>query len=136
MPQRNQSKENFFFTTGWSVAMAAAAATATVNILIAADAPFLCYRVSGHVRQGAAGTEVTVLNFGGDVQINESQLNRNLFNLAGAMDMFVAPGAPPYDLTPPRLFAANSTIIVTFTSNVATRTQCQIILHGAKVYGV
>ena len=133
MPQR---KDNFFFTTGWSAAMAAAAATATVNILIAADAPFLCYRISGHVRQGAAGTEVTVTTFGGDVQINESQLNRNIFNLAGAMDMFVAVGAPPYDLTPPRLFAANTTVIVAFTSDVATNTYCQLILHGAKLFGV
>lgn len=133
MPQR---KANFFFTTGWSLPMAAAGATATASILLAADAPFLCYRISGHVRQGADGTEVLVLNFAGDVQINESQINRNLFNLAAAMDIFVAPGAPPYDLTPPRLFAANSTVIVTFTSNVATRTQCEIILHGAKLFGV
>lgn len=132
MPQR---KENFFFTTGWSGAMAAAAATVSVNILLAADAPFLCYRISGHVRQGAAGAAVLVTTWGGDVQINESQINRNLFNLAGAMDIFVAPGAPPYDMTPPHLFAANTTVIVTFVSNVATRTQCQIILHGAKVFG-
>lgn len=132
MPQR---KENFFFTTGWSAAIAVAGGTAAVNILIAADAPFLCYRISGHVRQGAAGAMALVTTFSGDVQINESQVNRNLFNVAGAMDMFVAPGAPPYDLTPPRLFAANSTLIVTFTSDVATRTQCQIILHGAKLYG-
>lgn len=132
MPQR---KENFFFTTGWCAAMAAAAATASINILIAADAPFLCYRVSGHVRQGAAGTEVLVTTFAGDVQMNESNINRNMFNLAGAMDIFVAPGAPPYDLTPPHLFAANTTLVVTFTSNVATRTQCELILHGAKLYG-
>lgn len=132
MPQR---KENFFFTTGWSAAMALAGAIATANILIAADAPFLCYRISGHVKQGAAGAAVMVTTWGGDVQINESNINRNLFNLAGAMDMFVAPGAPPYDLTPPRLFAANTTVIVTFTSDVATNTYCQLILHGAKLFG-
>ena len=132
MPQR---KENFFFTTGWSAPIAGVAATVSSSILLAADAPFLCYRISGHVRQGAVGVEVMVTTWGGDVQINESQINRNLFNLAGAMDIFVAPGAPPYDLTPPHLFAANTTVIVTWVSNVATRTECQIILHGAKIFG-
>lgn len=133
MPQR---KENFFFTTGWSAAMVAAGATATATILLAADAPYLCYRISAHVKQGDAGSETLVTTFAGEVQINESQINRNLFNASAALDVFLTPGAPPYDLTPPRLFAANTTIIVTFTSNVATRTLCQLILHGAKLFGV
>ena len=132
----SQRKENFFFTTGWSAAMAAAAATATASILLAADAPFLCYRISAHVKQGAAGSETLVTTFAGEVQINESQINRNWFNLNAALDIFLTPGAPPYDLTPPHLFAASTTVVVTFTSNVATRTQCQLILHGAKLYGV
>lgn len=127
MPQR---KEGFFFTTGWCIAIAAVGGTSTSTILIAADAPFLVYRISGHVRQA----NVLVTNFAGDVQINESQINRNMFNVPAAMDLFVAPGAPPYDMTPPRLFAANTTLIVTFTSNVATSTQCEITLHGAKLY--
>lgn len=133
MPQR---KDNFFFTTGWSAVMAAPGATATSNILLSADAPFFCYRISAHVKQGAAGAEVLVTTFAGSVQLNDSQINRNWFNMAAALDVFLTPGAPPYDLTPPHLFAANTTIVVVFTSNVATSTQCQLILHGAKLLGV
>lgn len=127
--------EPFWYSTQWSAAMAAVGAFAAPVVLITADAPFLCYRISGHVRQGAAGAEVLLLNWAGTVQI-ATGVGQTLFDFPLPMDVFVAPGAPPYELAPPYRFRANMTLTVTFTSNVVARTQCELVFHGAKEFPV
>ena len=127
-------EENFIYTTGWSAAMAAAGANAQLTLSIAADAPFKAYYLTVSVRQGAAGAELLVAAWAGDVQINDAQVGKNIFNAAGPVDCLAGSGQLPYILTPPRIFAASTSIIVTFTSNVATRTQANLCLHGAKLY--
>lgn len=129
-------EENFWYTSGWSAAVAAIAGTVTSSILLSADAPFKAYFLTMHVRQGAAGSEVIVLNFAGDVLINEAQIGKNLSNAAMPIDALASNGQNSYTLAPPRIFAGNTTINFTFTSNVATRTQFNVCLHGAKLIPV
>lgn len=132
----NYREENFYYATGWSPQMAAVGAAVTVNINIAADSPFKAYYMTIAVRQGAAGAELLVANWAGDIQINDSQVGKNLLNIAGPVDALAGNGQFPYNLAPPRIFASNATIIVTFTSNVVTRTQCNLVLHGAKMFKI
>lgn len=121
--------EPFWYTTQLSAAMAAIGAFAAPTVLITTDAPFLCYRISGHVLQAG----VTVLNWGGTVQV-ATGIGQTLFAFPLPMDVFVAPGAPPYDLAPPYRFTAGMTLTVTFVSNVLAATQCTLVFHGAKEF--
>jgi len=134
MNQLQFREENFYYTTGWSDAMAAAGAAAIPQINIAADASFKCYYYTLSVRQGAANAEVLVANWAGTVQISESQVGKTLFNIAAPAVSIAGDGQLTYALAPPRIYAANTTVIVTFTSNVVTRTQCCLTMHGAKLY--
>lgn len=127
-------EENFFYSTGWLPAMAAAGATVAGNINIAADVAFKAYYMTVAVRQGAAGAEVLVVNWAGELQIADSAIGKTFFNVPAAVDAVIGWGRDPYILTPPRIIASNSTLVVTVTSNVVTRTQVQVVLHGAKLY--
>lgn len=129
-------EENFFYTTGWSAAMAAAGAVVNMHINIASDANFKAYYLTASIRQGIAGAEVLVAAFAGDVQINDSQVGKNLFNIAAPIAAIAGTGQFPYNFAPPRLFASNATVIFQVISNVATRTQVAFTLHGAKLYQV
>jgi len=127
-------EENFLYSTGWSGAIAAVGGVAAMTLSIAADAPFKAYYLTVSVRQGAAGAELLVVAFAGDIQINDSQVGKNFFNVAGPIDSIAGSGQRPYILTPPRIFAASTSILFTVTSNVATRTQVNVTMHGAKLY--
>lgn len=127
-------EENFFYTTGWSLPSAAAGTALDQNIQISSDAPFKAYYITAISRQGALNNEVIVVNFAGNVQINDSQVGKNLFNVAGAFVAIQGDGRQPYIIAPPRILAANTTIIFTTTFNVATRTEVQYVLHGAKLF--
>lgn len=127
-------EENFLYTSGWSAAIAAVGGTAQNVISIASDAPFKAYYLTVSVRQGAAGSELLVDTWAGDIQINDAQVGKNFFNVAGPVHAIQGSGQRPYILTPPRIFAASTSVLVTVTSNVATRTQVNITLHGAKLY--
>lgn len=126
-------EENFWYTTGWSAAVSANGGTATGQILLSADAMFKAYYITMHVRQGAAAAEVIVLNAACDVLINEAQVGKNMSNAAMPVDALVSNGQNMYVLAPPRIFTGNTTILFTWTSNVATRTQFNAVLHGAKL---
>lgn len=130
----NFREENFIYTTGWSDPIAAIGAAAQMNITVAADASFKAYYLTIAVRQGAVGTELLVVNWAGDVNLNDSAIGKTLMNVPVPVDSLAGNGPWPYNLTPPRIFAARSTIVVTFTSNVATRTECNLSLHGSKLY--
>lgn len=126
--------QNFFYTTGWSAQMIAVGGVANMQILISQDAPFLVYYVTAAVRQGAAGTEVLVANWAGDIVWRDQSVGADLMNVAMPLDALAGNGRDVYDLAPPRVFQNNSTLTFTATSNVATRTQVNIVLAGAKMY--
>lgn len=127
-------EENFLYASGWSAAMALAGATAQATISIASDAPFKAYYLTISVRQGAAGAELLVDTWAGDIQINDAQVGKNFFSVAGPVHAIQGSGQRPYILTPPRIFAASTSVLLTYVSNVATRTQVNVVLHGAKLY--
>ena len=130
------TEENFMYTTGWSPGMAGVGAANEMPILISSDAPFKAYYLTLTVRQGVAGAEVLVANWAGDVNINDSSLGKDLMNLPIPADAIAGTGQLPYNLSPPRIFAASTTVVVTFTSNVVARTQCSLTLHGSKLFKV
>lgn len=124
-------EENFWFTTGWSTAVAAIGGTTSPQILLAGDAPFKCYYITMHVRQAS----LIVNTFAGDVLISEAQTGKTLSNTTPTpVDAFLCFGNQPYILPIPRVFSGNTTITFTFTSPVATSTQFNVVLHGAKMY--
>jgi hypothetical protein len=123
-------EENYWFTTGWSAVVAAIGGVANGQILLSGDAPFKCYYITLHVRQGG----LIVANFGGDVQINEAQTGKNLSPIAIPTDALSGNGNLPYILPVPRIFSGNTTILFTFTAILATATQFNCTLHGTKLY--
>lgn len=126
-------EENFLYATGWSDPMAAAGAVVASQISIGADAPFKCYYITVHVRQGLEDCELLVANWAGDIQINDSQTGKSLFNIPAPVDCIAGNGQLPYNVAPPRIWAGNATVIFTVTSNVVTRTEVCVVLHGAKL---
>jgi hypothetical protein len=123
-------EENYWFTTGWTVAVAAINGTTVGQILLSGDADFKCYYISLSVRQAG----LLVLTFAGDVQADEAQTGKNLSPLPIPVDALIGNGNLPYILPVPRLFSGNTTVRFTFTSNVATSTQFNVVLHGTKLY--
>lgn len=121
----------FVYGSGNSAAMAGVGATATVTIQIAADAPFQMQQITLTVLQAS----LVVTNWGGTVNIEIQQQGRQISNLAIPANAILLNGTVPYELKPYRLVPANSSILVTFTSPVATSTTCAICFHGNKVIG-
>ena len=133
MPPIVYREENFFYTTGWSDAMAAPGQAVNMQILVGADAPFKCYYVSATVRQGLLDCELIVLDWAGDLIWRDNVLGKELMNEAIPVDCIAGDGKHPYNLPPTRIFNVATTITFTATSNIATRTQVNITLHGAKL---
>ena len=133
IPAKTYREENFFYTTGWSDPMAAAGAVANSQILIGADAPFKCYYVTVHVGQGLEDCELLVQNWFGSIVWTDNVLGKNLMNQAMAIDALAGNGRDVYNMPPPRIFNLSTTLTFVITSNVATRTIVEIVLHGAKL---
>lgn len=121
----------FVYSTGTTAAIAAIGATATATIQVAADAPFQMQQITLTVLQAS----LVVTNFGGTVNIEIQQQGRQISNLAIPTNAILLNGTVPYELKPYRLVPANSSILVTFTSPVATSTQFNLCFHGNKVLG-
>jgi hypothetical protein len=127
-------EENFIYCTGWSDPMALAGATVTPQIQIGADAPFKCYYITIAVKQGAEGEEVLVLNWAGTISIKDTVVGKDLMNVAIPVQALAGTGEFPYNVPPPRVWAHDSTVIFSVTTNVATRTLVNICLHGSKLF--
>lgn len=132
----NFREEAFYYSTGWSDPMTGVGMAVNQQINIASDANFKAYYYTVAVRQGNAGAEVLVLAFAGDVQINDTQVGKSLFNIASPVVAIAGNGQLPYNLAPPRIFASNSVLVFVTTSNVLTRTQVNYTLHGAKLFNM
>ncbi len=122
--------QSFVYTTGWVPLNAAIGAATPFTLSILADADFECNYITGAVRQG----DVLVANWAGSVQIDDSGRGRTIFNAAVAFDSIAGDGRQPYPFNPPRLFRANSSIVITFTTNVVTAGDVELAFHGNKRY--
>jgi len=130
MPKEKTYLQYFCYSTGWITLAAAAGAVGTATLSILADANFMARYMTIAVKQA----NVLVTNWGGSLQINDSGVGRDLINIATAVQAFQGSGQLPYPFDPPRVFARNSGLVITFTNNVATETHVQLVLHGSKVF--
>lgn len=126
----NALRQSFVYTTGPVALAAAIGAVGQFTLSILADADFECTYITGTAIQAG----LVVANWGGNVQVDDSGRGRTLFNAALAFDAIAGNGRQPYPFNPPRLFRANSSIVITFTNNVATATTAEISFHGNKLY--
>jgi hypothetical protein len=119
----------FCYSTGWVTLPAVAGSVTNTVLNILADADFQANYMTITVKQA----NVLVANWGGSVQIDDSSRGRTLFNQASAVDAFAGSGQLPYPFNPPRLFRRNSSVTISFTNNVATATEVQLVFHGNKL---
>ncbi len=120
----------FTYSTGWMVMAAAVGAPGTATLSILSDANFLAKYMTVAVMQA----DVLVNNWAGTLLINDSGVGRDLSNIATVVQAFQGSGSLPYPFDPPRVFAKNSSLVITVTNNVATATKVQVVLHGSKVF--
>lgn len=130
MEERKNFLLYFCYTTGWIALPATAGATASATISILADANFMTKYMTIGVRQA----NVLVVNWAGDIQINDSGVGRDWYNAFSPVQAFAGSGSLPYPFNPPRVTARNSSLVVTVRNNVATATDVNVVLHGSKVY--
>lgn len=124
---------SYIYSTPWSIAMAAVGAVQSPTVSLEADGDFLCEYVTVAVRQGAAGAEVLVDTFAGDIEVFLNVSGAKIFNRATPIQALNGSGQLPYWFKPARLFKGGSTLTCTITSNVVTRTQVAVAFHGSKV---
>jgi len=120
----------FCYSSPWMALAAAAAAVANSTLAILADADYQANYMTVAVRQA----NVLVANWAGDLQVDDSAAGRTLFNMATCVQAFQGSGSLPYPFNPPRLFARNSSLVITVVNNVATATDVQVVFHGNKVF--
>jgi len=120
----------FCYSSPWMVLAAAAGAIANSTLSILGDANYQANYMTIAVRQA----NVLVANWGGEVQIDDSGVGRTLFNVATCVHAFQGSGSLPYPFNPPRLFARNSSLVITVVNNVATATDVQVVFHGNKMF--
>jgi hypothetical protein len=120
----------FVYTTGWFTVDNVVGATATQTLNIMSDADFQAVYMTVAVRQA----NILVVNWAGDIQIDDSARGRTLFNTPLAVDAIAGGGGLPYPFNPPRLFRGSSSVLVTITNNVATETDVHVAFHGNKMY--
>jgi hypothetical protein len=120
----------FVYTSGWVTVPAVVGGAVTHTMSILADADFEANYMTLAMKQA----DVLVTNWGGDVQIDDSGRGRTLFNVPLCADAIAGRGGLPYPFNPARWFRRNSSIILTFTNNVATATYVQLAFHGNKMY--
>lgn len=132
MPSVNDDtlKLTFIYSTGVINLAAAIGAVGNGTVLIGADADFKCNYYTAHVIQAG----VLVFNWAGTVIIKDSAVGRDLSNVAIPLEAIRGTGELPYPLNPPRLFSANSSVVVTLTNSVAVATAVHICFHGNKIY--
>jgi len=120
----------FTYTSAWMALAAAAGAVANATLSILADANFSANYMTVAVTQAG----VLVANWAGDLLVNDSGVGRDLSNIASCTYHFQGSGQLPYPFNPPRLFARNSSLVITVVNNVAVATNVQVAFHGNKVY--
>jgi hypothetical protein len=126
-------KHWFMYATDWCTPMAAVGATVPQTITISADAWFQVNSLQIAVRQGDASAELIVGTWAGTVLLLNTGTGSQFSNVALAVDSLRGEGNRPHYMEPPVLLGAKSSVMVTWTSNVATRTECCLVLEGLKL---
>lgn len=135
---RATGTDYFWYTHTPISTLASTAPTATGTINLDADSDFYCIGLSY-----AASIADAALTESGNVLplvrllITDTGSGKALMNQALPLYAFMGDGKRPYRLARPRVFLANATIQLSFTSFVAvgtTYSDLQVIFHGYKVY--
>jgi hypothetical protein len=118
----------FSYSTGYIVLGAVAGVATQQPINIANQYDFECVYLTGSVLQGTA----SVFNWPGLVQIQDTTLNQTWFDQVAGVPYVaqVGTGAQPFPIAYPRRCKGNSTLVVTFTQNVAIATSVDLVLCG------
>jgi hypothetical protein len=122
----------FSYSTGYVVLGAVAGVAVQQPINIANQYDFECVYLTGSAIQGAGAATVSVFNWPGLVQIQDSTLNQTWFDQVGGVPYtaVVGTGAQPYPIGYPRRCKGNSTLVVTFTQLQALATSVDLVLNG------
>ncbi len=123
-------RQYFVYSTEAVTIAATIGAVGQFTISILADADFECNYITGISTQAG----LIVLTWGGLIQINDSGVGKTFYNTPIPFDSGVGNGREPYPLNPPRFVSRQSTLIVTFTNNIATETVVILSLHGNKLF--
>ena len=134
-----ESGSDYFWYTHTAVSgLSSVAPTATQFINLDADSDFYCVALSYAASiADAVLTESTNVLPLVRVQITDTSTGKALMNSPLPLYAMMGDGKRPYRLARPRVFLANGTIQLAFTSFVAAATtysDLQIIFHGYKVY--
>lgn len=126
-------KEWFVYATDWCDALTTAGGATAQTVTISSDAWFQVNSIQIAVRQGDANTELIVLNWAGTVLLLNTGTGSQFSNVAMAVDSLRGEGNRPHYLEPPVLLGAKSSVLITWTTNVTTRTQACIAFEGLKL---
>jgi len=117
------------YSTGLTAVTASVGGTGSANISIEANTDFELHFITGLALQ----PDVIVLTWGGTVQINDSGIKTDFFNVPIRFMEIAGDGRQVYPLKHPRLVTANTVLVVSWVNSVATLTNCCLSLHGYKV---
>lgn len=131
MPNAKWLNLYYAYSTGIVTVAGVVGAQVQATIQILADAPFAAYYITGSVTQAALTLFAT---WAGTVQIDDTGVGRTFFDQPIRFDNIAGNARQPYPLPMPRRVARNSTLLVTFTNNIATATDVEMVLHGYKLY--
>lgn len=120
----------FCYSTGWVTMPTVAGTSANATIIIDASADFQMNYMTVHVKQA----DVTIANYGGTIQVEDSGRGRNFYNTAIPIEAVAGIGQLPYPFNPPRLARRNSSLTITLTTNVITATFVNVVFHGNKLF--
>lgn len=130
---RDAHKEWFLYATDWCDALSTAGGTTAQTVTISSDAVFMVNSIQIAVRQGAANQELIVLTWAGTILLLNTGTGSQFQNVAVPVDSLRGEGNRPHYLEPPVLLGAKSSVLITWTTNVTTRTQAAIVFEGLKL---
>ena len=135
---RENGTDYFWYTHTAISTLSSLAVTATAFINLDADSDFYCVALSyaASIADAALTESSNVLPLV-RLQITDTGSGKALMNSPLALYALMGDGKRPYRLVRPRVFLANATIQLSFTSFVAagtTYTDLQVVFHGYKVY--
>lgn len=132
-----ESGSDYFWYANRVTGLSSVATTATGLINLDSDSDFYCIALSYQADiAGTALTESTNLIPLVNLQITDTGSGKALMNTPVPLGALAGDGKRPYRLARPRVFLANATIQLGWTSFVAAGTTYNItmVLHGYKVY--
>ena len=135
---RETGSDYFWYSHTAISTLASTAPTATAIINLDADSDFYCVAISYQASiADAVLTESSNVLPLVRLQITDTGSGKALMNTPMPLTAIAGDGKRPYRFVRPRVFLANATIQLAFTSYVAagtTYSDLQVVLHGYKIY--